>query len=169
EERAVVTNNIKDFRPLAVERIADGRDHAGLILLPATRSRSRNAVGALADAIEAVMRAHPEGISSAEHWIALSEGAGTERAARASATRSPPAWSDPRLRRSGRCRERSVRAVNSPFGVPGGDAIVIGDACPQSAHSDTRTDPAEDGPCIRLARIRSVAGCEAIFEVVFGV
>lgn len=70
EERAVVTNNVKDFRPLAAERIADGRGHAGLILLPATRSRSRDAIGALADAIEAVMRAHPEGIPSAEHWIA---------------------------------------------------------------------------------------------------
>lgn len=70
EERAVVTNNVKDFRPLAAERIADGRDHAGLILLPATRSRSRDAIGALADAIKAVMRAHPDGIPGAEHWIA---------------------------------------------------------------------------------------------------
>jgi len=70
EERAVVSNNIKDFRPLAAERIADGRGHAGLILLPARRSRSRDATGVLADAIEAVMRAHPEGIPSAEHWVA---------------------------------------------------------------------------------------------------
>jgi hypothetical protein len=69
EQRAVVTNNIKDFRPLAAERLADGRGHAGLILLPANRSRSRAATGALADAIEATMRAHPDGISSAEHWI----------------------------------------------------------------------------------------------------
>jgi hypothetical protein len=70
EGRAVVSNNIKDFRPLAAERVSDGRGHAGLILLPARRSRSREATGALADAVEAVMRAHPEGIPSAEHWIA---------------------------------------------------------------------------------------------------
>ena len=70
ERRAVVSNNIKDFRPLAAERVSDGRGHAGLILLPAGRSRSREATGALADAIEAVMRAHPDGIPSAEHWIA---------------------------------------------------------------------------------------------------
>jgi hypothetical protein len=74
EGRAVVSNNIKDFRPLAAERVTDGRGHAGLILLPAgrsrSRSRSREATGALADAIEAVMRAHPDGILSAEHWIA---------------------------------------------------------------------------------------------------
>jgi hypothetical protein len=70
EGRAVVSNNIKDFRPLAAERVSDGRGHAGLILLPARRSRGRDATGALAGAIEAVMRAHPEGIPSAEHWIA---------------------------------------------------------------------------------------------------
>jgi predicted nuclease of predicted toxin-antitoxin system len=70
EGRAVVSNNIKDFRPLAAERVSDGRGHAGLILLPAGRSRSREATGTLADAIEAVMRAHPDGIPSAEHWIA---------------------------------------------------------------------------------------------------
>jgi predicted nuclease of predicted toxin-antitoxin system len=68
--RAIVTNNIKDFRPLAAERVACGRGHAGLILLPAGRSRSREATGVIADAIEAVMRTHPDGIASAEHWIA---------------------------------------------------------------------------------------------------
>lgn len=69
EQRAVVTNNIKDFRPIAAERLADGRGHAGLILLPAGRTRSRAATGALADAIETVIRAHPGGIADAEHWI----------------------------------------------------------------------------------------------------
>jgi len=39
-------------------------------LLPAGRRR-RGATVALADAIETVMRAHPDGIPSAEHWIAL--------------------------------------------------------------------------------------------------
>ncbi|HUN79471.1 MAG TPA: DUF5615 family PIN-like protein [Solirubrobacteraceae bacterium] len=70
EDRAVVTNNIKDFRPLAAERLADGRGHAGLILLPAARSRGRQATGAIADALDALMRAHPDGIAGAEHWIA---------------------------------------------------------------------------------------------------
>jgi hypothetical protein len=69
EARAVVTNNIKDFRPLAAERVASGRGHAGLILLPAGRSRSRAATGAITDAIEEVMRVHPDGIPSAEYWI----------------------------------------------------------------------------------------------------
>jgi hypothetical protein len=72
EQRAMVTNNIKDFRPLAAERLLDGRGHAGLILLPAQRSRRREATGGLADALEAVMRAHPDGIAGMEHWIAPS-------------------------------------------------------------------------------------------------
>lgn len=70
EQRAVVTNDIKDFRPIAAERLADGHGHAGVILLPANRSRRRDAIGALADTIEAVMRAHPGGIAGSEHLIA---------------------------------------------------------------------------------------------------
>lgn len=69
EGRAVVTNNIKDFRPLAAEWLAQGRVHAGLILLPSTRTRSRNAIGAVAAAIENVLRDHPDGLSGSECWI----------------------------------------------------------------------------------------------------
>jgi hypothetical protein len=39
------------------------------VLLPAQRSRSRDATGAIADAIEALMRANPDGMADAEHWI----------------------------------------------------------------------------------------------------
>ena len=70
EARAVVTNNIKDFRPLAAEWLAKGRVHAGLILLPSTRTRSWNAMAAVAAAIEGVLRDHPDGLSGSERWIA---------------------------------------------------------------------------------------------------
>lgn len=69
ELRAVVTNNVKDFRPLAAERLARGHAHSGLILLPSSRSRTRAAVAALTDAIESVLRDHPDGLSSSERWI----------------------------------------------------------------------------------------------------
>lgn len=69
ELRAVVTNNVKDFRPLAAERLACGQSHPGLILLPSARTRTRGAIGALADGIEAVLRRHPNGLSSSERWI----------------------------------------------------------------------------------------------------
>jgi predicted nuclease of predicted toxin-antitoxin system len=69
EQRAVVTNDIKDFRPMAAARLIDGGEHAGLILITARTHRDRNATGALADAIENLMRAHPDGMPNAEHWI----------------------------------------------------------------------------------------------------
>jgi Domain of unknown function (DUF5615) len=68
--RAVVTNNIKGFRPLAAEWLAQGRVQAGLILMPSTRTRSRNAIAAVAAAIERVLRDHPDGVSGSERWIA---------------------------------------------------------------------------------------------------
>ncbi|MGA9313095.1 MAG: DUF5615 family PIN-like protein [Solirubrobacteraceae bacterium] len=71
EQRAVVTNDIKDFRPIAAERLVDGRGHAGLIFLSARSRRDRDATGALADAVESLMRAYPDGIASAEHWLSL--------------------------------------------------------------------------------------------------
>ena len=69
EGRAVVTNNIKDFRPLAAEWLAQGRVHAGLILLPSSRTRTRSAIAAVAAAIENVLRDHPGGLSGSERWI----------------------------------------------------------------------------------------------------
>ena len=69
EGRAVVTNNIKDFRPLAAEKLAQGLTHPGLILLPSTRTRTRAAVAMLANAIEQVLEDHPNGLSGREWWI----------------------------------------------------------------------------------------------------
>jgi predicted nuclease of predicted toxin-antitoxin system len=75
ERRAVITNNIKDFRPLAAERLARGQSHGGLILLPSKRTRTRAAVEGLADAIETVLKAHPDGVESSERWIGPLSGA----------------------------------------------------------------------------------------------
>lgn len=69
EGRAVVTNNIKDFRPLAAEFLAQGRVHSGLVLLPSARTRSRDAIAAIASAIENVLRDNPDGLNASERWI----------------------------------------------------------------------------------------------------
>lgn len=69
ERRAVVTNNIKDFRPLAAEWLAQGRTHGGLVLLPSSRTRTRTVVSALAVAIEKVLRDHPDGLNGSERWV----------------------------------------------------------------------------------------------------
>jgi predicted nuclease of predicted toxin-antitoxin system len=69
EGRAVVTNNIKDFRPLAAEYLAQGRVHAGLVLLPSARTRSRNAIAAIARAIDNVLEENPDGLNASDRWI----------------------------------------------------------------------------------------------------
>ena len=69
EGRAVITNNVKDFRPLAAEYLTSGRSHAGLILLPSARARSRDAVAAIASAVEVILRDNPGGLASGERWI----------------------------------------------------------------------------------------------------
>ncbi len=69
EERAVITNNVKDFRPLAAARLAQGRSHAGLIFIPSTRTRTRAAIAVLAAAVENVLQEHPDGLADSERWI----------------------------------------------------------------------------------------------------
>jgi hypothetical protein len=69
EDRAVITNNIKDFRPLAAQWLAQGRVHAGLILLPSSRTRTRAAITMLADRVARVLRDNPDGLASSERWI----------------------------------------------------------------------------------------------------
>jgi hypothetical protein len=69
EGRAVVTNNIKDFRPLAAEYLAQGRVHAGLGLLPSARTRSRDAIAAIARAIDNVLEENPDGLNASDRWI----------------------------------------------------------------------------------------------------
>jgi hypothetical protein len=69
EGRAMVTNNVKDGRPIAAERLASGQGHCGLILVGARTPRTKAAAEPLADAIEQVMRANPAGLADSERWI----------------------------------------------------------------------------------------------------
>ena len=60
EERALVTNNVRDFAPLAVSWAAEGRDHHGLIFT-SDRSlpRSRNTIGLFVDVLRRLLDAEP--------------------------------------------------------------------------------------------------------------
>lgn len=69
EDRALVTNNVQDFRPIAARAIQRGQQHAGLILVPSTRLRTKAASNALADAIEQVLRDNPDGLAQTERWL----------------------------------------------------------------------------------------------------
>ncbi|MGH7918353.1 MAG: DUF5615 family PIN-like protein [Candidatus Dormibacteraceae bacterium] len=69
EDRAVVRSNVKHFRPIASEWLAEGRTQAGLILLPWSRVRGRAATSALARAIGHVLRDNPGRLEGSERWI----------------------------------------------------------------------------------------------------
>jgi hypothetical protein len=59
----------RDFRPIAAQRIASGKGHSGLILVPASRPRNKASTRSLADAIERVIEANPGGLAGSERWI----------------------------------------------------------------------------------------------------
>lgn len=69
EGRAVITDNIENFRPLAAQLLARGRGHGGLILAPSARVRTSAAIAPLAAAIEKVSGDHPDGLASSERWV----------------------------------------------------------------------------------------------------
>ena len=60
EGRALLTENARDFEPLARRYAAEAREHAGLVLASARRwPRTRAGLPALAEAIAALLGAHP--------------------------------------------------------------------------------------------------------------
>jgi hypothetical protein len=74
ERRAVVTNNIRDFRPLHVEAVLPGGPgHYGMIFMPGTYRRSKNDIGRIVAALEAKLGQYPgeEDLVNAEEWLQL--------------------------------------------------------------------------------------------------
>jgi hypothetical protein len=54
ERRAIVTNNVRDFRPLHAELVAAGGEgHAGMVFVPANVPRTKAATGQPVAALEA--------------------------------------------------------------------------------------------------------------------
>lgn len=72
ERRALVTNNVRDFVPLARAWGAAGREHGGLLLTSdASLPRHRGGIGPLVQALAAVMDAHPGELDLADQvrWL----------------------------------------------------------------------------------------------------
>lgn len=60
EQRALVTNNVRDFAPLAVRWAAEGHDHYGLIFTSDhSLPRSRKTIGRFVDALRRLSDAEP--------------------------------------------------------------------------------------------------------------
>jgi hypothetical protein len=72
ERRAVVTTNLRDFRPLHNEAITPGgAGHFGMIFMPGSYRRTTNDSGKIVAAIEALLRQHPgeEDLANGEAWL----------------------------------------------------------------------------------------------------
>lgn len=68
EGRAVVTENIRDYRPLAEALIVAGASHSGLVFTTEKRWR-RTDPGALITALDALLVANPEQKVDGELWL----------------------------------------------------------------------------------------------------
>jgi hypothetical protein len=72
EQRAVVTANLRDFRPLHAELVAAGGEgHAGMVFVPASFRLTRAATGQIVAALEARLAEYPghEDLANGETWI----------------------------------------------------------------------------------------------------
>ena len=72
EHRAVVINNLRDFRPLHHEAITPGgAGHFGMIFLPGHYRRTRADTGRITAALDAILSEHPgdEDLANGETWI----------------------------------------------------------------------------------------------------
>ena len=73
ERRAIVTNNVRDYRPLHVEAVVPGGlGHFGIVFVPSTFRRTRADIGRLVVALDAVLRGHPgeKALCDGEVWLA---------------------------------------------------------------------------------------------------
>jgi hypothetical protein len=68
QERAVVTENVRDYRPLAEALLAAGGSHYGLVLTT-ERRWPRSNPGALIAALDQLLRSTPEQPVDSEFWL----------------------------------------------------------------------------------------------------
>lgn len=72
EHRALVTNNVRDFRPLHHEAITPGgTGHFGIIFVPSGYRRTRADTGSIVTALAAILTQYPgEGdLANGETWL----------------------------------------------------------------------------------------------------
>lgn len=60
EQRVIVTRDLADFRPLLANELRRGQKTYGLVCVPQRFSLSRDGIGRLVRALDALLHAHPE-------------------------------------------------------------------------------------------------------------
>jgi hypothetical protein len=72
EHRAVVTNNLRDFRPLHHEAITPGgAGHFGMIFMPGSYRRTRADMGRIITVLETILAQYPgqADLANGEAWL----------------------------------------------------------------------------------------------------
>jgi predicted nuclease of predicted toxin-antitoxin system len=72
DQRAILTNNVKDFAGIAHRWAMQGRSHHGMVFTSdSSRPRGRNAVGRYVDDLHALLATHQEidGFVDRIHWL----------------------------------------------------------------------------------------------------
>lgn len=72
ERRALVTNNVRDFRPLHVEAVVPGGPgHYGMIFMSGNYRRAKNGIGRIIAALEVKLTQYPsdEALVNSEEWL----------------------------------------------------------------------------------------------------
>lgn len=72
QHRALVTNNLRDFRPLHHEAITPGGPgHYGMIFIPGSYRRTRAHTGTIITALEMILTQHPgdDDLANGEAWL----------------------------------------------------------------------------------------------------
>jgi len=72
ERRAVITNNLRDFRPLHYEAVTPGgAGHFGMIFMPGGYRRTGADTGRIIAALEAILTACPgeDDLANGEAWL----------------------------------------------------------------------------------------------------
>jgi hypothetical protein len=72
ERRAVVTNNLRDVRPLHHEAIVPGGPgHFGMVFVPGSYRRTKDDVGRIVTALESKLKQYPgdDALAGGETWL----------------------------------------------------------------------------------------------------
>lgn len=72
QQRALVTNNVRDFRPLHVAAVQPGgAGHFGIVFMSASFRRTKADIGRIVAALEDTLATHPglDDLADAEAWL----------------------------------------------------------------------------------------------------
>jgi hypothetical protein len=72
ERRAIVTNNVRDFRPLHVEAVMPGdTGHYGMIFMAGNYRRTKSDIGRIIAALESKLTQYPgeDDLANAGEWL----------------------------------------------------------------------------------------------------